>query len=93
MPTAVMIKKQVRDFIVANFLYGQERTLENHDSFLQEGIVDSTGVLQLVAFLEETYGITIEDEDLTPENLDSISNVTAYLCRKMNPAAGAAAPN
>ena len=43
--------------MVANFLYGQERTLKDDDSFLGEGIVDSTGVLQLVAFLEETYGI------------------------------------
>jgi len=93
MPAPGMFAQQVREFIVANFFYGQERPLKNQDSFLREGIVDSTGVLQLVAFLEETYGITIEDEDLTPENLDSISNVTAYLCRKMNPAAGAAAPN
>lgn len=84
------VAHQVREFIVANFLYGQERTLNDDDSFLGEGIVDSTGVLQLVAFLEETYGITVEDEDLTPENLDSISSVSAYLCRKMNLTPGGA---
>lgn len=84
------VAQQVREFIVANFFYGQERKLEDDDSFLGEGIVDSTGVLQLVAFLEETYGITVEDEDLTPENLDSISSVSTYLCRKMSLMAGAA---
>ena len=84
------VAQQVREFIVANFLYGQERAFKDDDSFLGEGIVDSTGVLQLVAFLEETYGITVEDEDLTPENMDSITTVTAYLYRKTNPVAGVA---
>ena len=77
-----MISQQVREFIISNFLYGQDRILRDTDSFLGEGIVDSTGVLQLVAFLEETYGITVPDEDLTPENLDSVSSVSAYLSRK-----------
>lgn len=76
------IAQQVRDFIVSNFLYGQERTLHDTDSFLGEGIVDSTGVLQLVAFLEETYGISVADEDLTPDNLDSIKRVSDYISRK-----------
>jgi acyl carrier protein len=83
------VAQQIREFIVTNFLYGQERTLKDDDSLAVEGIVDSTGVLQLVAFLEETYSITVEDEELAPENLDSISRVTAYLCRKMSPFAGA----
>ncbi len=85
-----VVAQQVREFIVANFLYGQERAFKDDDSFLNEGIVDSTGVLQLVSFLEETYGITVEDEDLIPENLDSISSITAYLSRKMEPVADVA---
>jgi len=85
------IAHQVREFIMSNFLYGQERLLLDTDSFLGEGIVDSTGVLQLVAFLEETYGIAVPDEDLTPENLDSINSVSAYLCRKTNVLVGDAA--
>lgn len=93
MSAAGAVAQQVREFIVTNFLYGQACTLKDDDSFLGEGIVDSTGVLQLVAFLEETYGITVEDEDLTPENLDSINSVAAYLCRKMNPVAAAATPD
>ncbi len=87
MPTAITLSQEIREFVVSNFLYGQEQTLMDNDSFLAKGIVDSTGVLQLVTFLEETYGITVEDEELTPEYLDSISSVSAYLCRKMNGAA------
>jgi acyl carrier protein len=89
MSTANTVAQQLRDFIVENFLYGQERAFQDDDSFLGEGIVDSTGVLQLVSHLEETYGITVEDEDLTPENMDSINSVVAYLSRKINPVAGA----
>jgi len=88
MSGARAIAQQIREFIIENFLYGQQRELKDDDSFLGEGIVDSTGVLQLVTFLEETYGITVDDEDLTPENLDSIGSVTAYVCRKTNVAAG-----
>jgi acyl carrier protein len=76
--------QDVRQFIVSNFLYGQECSFSDDDSFMGEGIVDSTGVLQLVEFLEETYGITVEDEELMPENLDSLNNVSAYLARKLN---------
>lgn len=74
--------QQVREFVVSNFLYGQEHTLRDTDSFLDEGIIDSTGVLQLVMFLEETCGITVADEDLTPDNLDSIKSVSNYISRK-----------
>jgi acyl carrier protein len=80
------VAREVRQFIVSNFLYGQERSFSDGDSFMGEGIVDSTGVLQLVEFLEETYGITVEDEELIPENLDSLNNVSAYLARKLNTA-------
>ena len=88
MTGANSVARQVRQFIVENFLYGQERPFGDSDSFLAEGIVDSTGVLQLVAFLEETYGITVADEDLTPENLDSVDSVAAYLNGKLNPGTG-----
>ena len=84
------LAQQVHGFIVANFLYGQERPLNETDSLAAEGIIDSTGVLQLVAFLEETYGITVEDEELIPDNLDSITNITLYVSRKINPVAQAA---
>jgi acyl carrier protein len=89
MPVASLVAQQVREFIVENFLYGQQRAFNDEDSFLENGIVDSTGVLQLVAFLEETYRVTVEDEDLIPANLDSIKNVTLYLSRKVDLAAEA----
>jgi acyl carrier protein len=76
------IRQQLREFIFENFLFGRERPLGDEDSLAKEGIVDSTGVLQLVSFLEETYNIAVEDEELTPENLDSIGSITAYLYRK-----------
>ena len=71
-------------FIVENFLFGNNGDLEDNTSFLEEGVIDSTGILELVSFLEEEFPITVEDEELIPENLDSINNVTAYLQSKIN---------
>ncbi len=73
------IHEQVRSYIVDNFLFGDDNGLQNGTSFLDEGIIDSTGILELVAHLEETFGIHIEDEELIPENLDSIDNIVAFL--------------
>ena len=77
------LKAQIREFIVENFLFGDANGLKDDSSFLDEGIMDSTGVLELITFLEEKFSIKVEDEDLIPENLDSINNVTAYLEKKM----------
>ena len=77
------LKTQIRDFIIENFLFGNANGLKDDTSFLEEGIIDSTGVLELVTFLEENFEIQVEDEELIPENLDSIDNVTGYLERKM----------
>lgn len=76
------LKNKIRTFVVENFLFGNNENLEDNTSFLEEGIIDSTGVLELVGFIEEEFTITVEDEELIPENLDSINNVTAYLERK-----------
>ena len=81
----VKIEKQIRDFIVENFLFGEsDNGLQESDSLLEKGIIDSTGVLELVSFLEETYEIEVEDEELVPENLDSIANVTSYILMKQS---------
>ncbi len=70
----------IRQFIIDNFLMGQDSdSLKDDSSFLEEGVIDSTGVLELVGFLEENYEIKVEDEELIPENLDSIKNICAYL--------------
>ena len=81
----VPITQEIRDFIIENFLFGEsDNGLQDTDSLLDRGIIDSTGVLELVSHLEANYGIQIEDEELIPENLDSIANVTAYIQRKQS---------
>lgn len=77
------MREKIKAFIVENFLFGKDDGFGEDSSFLDEGIIDSTGILELVSFLEEQYSITVEDEELVPENLDSINNVVAYLERKM----------
>ena len=76
-------KQAIREFIVENFLFGEANGLKDDTSFLEEGIVDSTGILELVTYLEDEFSITVEDEELIPENLDSINNVANYLQSKM----------
>mgnify|MGYP005838325655 FL=1 len=78
------IREEVKRFIVDNFLFGASEGFDENASFLESGVIDSTGILELVTFLEETYGIQVEDEELIPENLGSIDAVTRYLNRKRN---------
>ena len=73
------IKTKIRSFIIENFLFGDDNGLKDDTSFLDEGIIDSTGVLELVTYLEEEFEIEVEDEELIPENLDSINNIAVYL--------------
>lgn len=77
------IKDKVREFVVENFMFGNDEGLEDGTSFLENGIIDSTGILELVNFLDEEFSISVEDEELIPENLDSIKNVTSYLQKKL----------
>jgi len=73
-------ERELRQYVIDNFLFGQGGSeLKNDDSFMERGIVDSTGVLELVAFLEEQFQVKVEDEDLIPANLDSINNLLRYL--------------
>lgn len=76
-------EKRVRDFVVHNFLFGEEGALQDDTSFMQSSIIDSTGILELVTFLETTYGIKMEDDEMIPDNLDSINNVSRFLERKI----------
>jgi acyl carrier protein len=76
------VKDEIREFIAQNFLFGDGGTLVNDGSFLEKGIVDSTGILEIIAFIEKKYGITVDDSELLPENLDSINNIAAFLERK-----------
>jgi len=81
--------KEIRDFVVTNFLFGDASSLQDATSFLESGIVDSTGMLELIMFLEQTYDIKIEPEEMLPENLDSVNKVVQFLGRKQEKAAGA----
>ena len=78
----MQIEQHLRQFIVKNFLYGQDSGLRSDTSLLEQGIVDSTGMLELIAFLEEAFGLSIADEELIPENLDSLHNLVTFVQRK-----------
>jgi acyl carrier protein len=79
----VDIKEQVRQFIIQNFYVPDPQKLADVGSFLDSGIIDSTSVLELTAFLEETFKIQILDEELLPENLDSLAAVEGFVKRKL----------
>lgn len=78
------LRNCIKAFIVENFLFGKEDGLRDDTRLLNEGILDSTGVLELVGFLEDQFQITVEDEDFLPENLESIDKIKAYLLRKIS---------
>ncbi len=74
---------KIRAFIFENFLFdAKDDELQNDTSFLDQGIIDSTGVLELVDWLEEKFSMTVDDEELIPENLDSVNLLSAYITRK-----------
>ena len=77
------IRGRFKKYIVGNFMSSAEdKSLSDDASLLEEGIMDSTGVLDLVMFIEETFGIAVKDEELTPENLDSVDKLVAFVERK-----------
>ncbi len=77
------IVQKIRQFIFDNFLFDAgEEDLGNDDSFLEQGVIDSTGVLEVVEWLEETFEITVEDEELVPENLDSVNLLARFITGK-----------
>lgn len=76
-------KDIVRAFVVENFLFGdQAHPLAGSDSLIENGIIDSTGVLELVAFLEERFAITMADAEIVPDNLDSLDRIGAFIASR-----------
>jgi acyl carrier protein len=75
-------QQSIRSFIIESFLFGRDNGLQDDASLLEQGIIDSTGVMELVAHVEKTYGITVADDELLPENLDSINAIVKFLERK-----------
>lgn len=85
------VTAELKQFILDEYLFGDgERMPDDTDSLLETGVLDSTGVLELIEFVESTYGISVEDEETVPENLGSIANLTRYLVAKLDRAAVAA---
>lgn len=76
------IGRDIRTFLIDNFLFGRAEELKDGEP-LQGNVIDSTGALELVAFLQDHFGITVEDEDVTPENLESVNNVVSYVATKL----------
>jgi acyl carrier protein len=76
------IERETRDFLKSNFLNGSSEELSDHDPLLGK-VIDSTGVLELIGFLEGHFSIKVLDEDVVPENLDSIKNITAYVAKRL----------
>jgi acyl carrier protein len=73
------VRHEVRRYIVENILFGDGDKLDDHASFQESGIVDSTGFLELIAFIEETFDMTLTDEELVPENFDSVARIAKFV--------------
>lgn len=82
-PDVPSVQREVTAFIVDNFLFGNASEAPTPTtSFMETGLIDSTGVLELVAFVEEKYGFKVADDELVPENLDSVANLAAFVAKK-----------
>jgi acyl carrier protein len=75
---------EIHRFIADKFLFGDDKKLADNDSLLEAGIVDSTGILEIVAHIEERYGMKVDNDEMVPENLDTIANIGAFVKRKIS---------
>jgi acyl carrier protein len=81
------IKQRVRQFVRDSFLFGAELDgFSDNDSFLERGMLDSTGVLELIRFVEKEFAVRFADHEVTPENLDSLDGIAAFILRRRNSA-------
>ena len=74
----------MKKFIIDNFFYGEDADISPETSFIEHNIIDSTGILEVVSFLQDTFNVVISDDEMLPENLDSLKNIEQFLIRKMN---------
>lgn len=80
------IEKKLRQYVLNNYLFtDDESALVNEDSFLERGIIDSTGILEMISYINKEYNVVISDDEMIPENLDSINNMVAFITRKLGP--------
>ena len=78
-------EEKIRAFILENYLFTDDQSeLKNDESFLDQGILESTGILEIIFFIEDEFGIKIKDEEMIPDNLDSVEKIVAFIQRKEN---------
>jgi acyl carrier protein len=77
------MKSELRKFIVDNYLFGRDSGFEDSESFMERGIIDSTGVMELIAYIEQRWQVAVEDHELLPENLDSLEQLERFVGRKL----------
>lgn len=80
--TTEQIEAQVRDFLINNFIFDPSAEPGTEDSLMENGVVDSTGILEVLMWVESEFGVHVEDSEVLPENFDSIGNMTRYVERK-----------
>ena len=77
------VEQKLRGYILENFLFTEDpKALDNADSFMKKGIIDSTGILEVINFLQDEFGIRVEDEEMVPANLDSVNSIVSFVERK-----------
>jgi acyl carrier protein len=76
------LEKIINEFVVSNFLFGDDTLVSPETSFIEGGVIDSTGILELITFIEDTFQFKIEDHEIIPENLDSIRKLAVFIARK-----------
>ena len=81
---AMEIERQVRDFISSNFYVSNPASLDENASLLEQGVIDSTGILEVIGFIEDTFGIEVSDSEMVPDNLDSIARIVRFVRSKQN---------
>ena len=80
----MQIENQIKQFILKNLYFAEDSTLDDNDSFLETGVVDSTGVMELVAFVQTEFSVTVEPEEIVVENFDSIRKVAHFIRKKLS---------
>jgi acyl carrier protein len=78
------IQSEIYQFIVNNFMFGQADGLKFDESLLQRGVIDSTGVLELVSYLQDNFNITVEDNEIVPANLETVHGIVTYVGKKLS---------
>jgi acyl carrier protein len=79
---ATELKRKIREFVTGNFYVSDQGSLGDETSLLDAGVIDSTGVLEIIGFLEKGFGIVVADDEIVPENLDCIERIATFVARK-----------